>query len=93
MKNKLKEFWDVLDLVKDPRGHINEHGYTELNIRFQQALHPPHTVDEALVGAREDWARDCSDGTGGLGFEKFVHSVIELVVRLCIVGFRRHASM
>jgi len=43
-----REFWHVLDLVKVDGGIVEE-AFTEMNIKFQQALCPAHSYEEAYA--------------------------------------------
>jgi len=57
IQDKLKELWEITDMVKAKSGGIDQEGYTELNLRFQKALNPPTSKEEALEGTHSHSAR------------------------------------
>jgi hypothetical protein len=73
----VKEFWDVLDLIKDEQQNLNKASYELLNLKMQLALMPDVDRTEAEAMAGEDWTKD-TNGTGVLDFEQFFSSMFEV---------------
>ena len=50
IQSLLSELWGILELVKDSADCIDKKGFFALNVRFQKAINPPHSQEEALAG-------------------------------------------
>ena len=83
-----REFWDIVDLLKNESGNIGRLSYVSLNTLLHRALVGDVSHDEASRSAEVDWARDTARGprvadVTEMDYDLFHRSMFELADIWC----------